>query len=94
MAIVGHFFKPKYHRVEARFDSTMRHALPLDRLRETRAFLDIRLRALKGQNGIRAEEYWQYDIIYVTWDFDKIAIDLRIVFDAACQGATVLFEPW
>ncbi len=91
--IADQFLGRNYEAVEARFDSTMKRGFPLDKLREARESLDIRLGAFKGQRGIRAEKYQQYDIVYITWEFERMTIDLRIVFDPPGEVAGLLFQP-
>jgi dienelactone hydrolase len=91
--IADRFLGRDYAAVEASFDSTMKRALPLEKLKEARESLDTRLGAFKGQRGIRSEKYQQYDVVYVTWEFEKMTIDLRIVFDPSGKVAGLFFQP-
>ena len=92
-AIADHFLKREYEAVEARFDATMKSAFPLDKMKEARESLEARLGAFKGQLGTRAEKYQQYDIVYVTWEFEQMTIDFRMAFNASGEIAGLLFQP-
>jgi len=91
--IAAQFLNREYEAVEARFDSTMKEMLPLDKLKEARESLDERLGAFKTQHGVRAEKYQQYDVVFVTWEFERMTVDLRLVFDPAGRIAGLLFQP-
>jgi hypothetical protein len=82
-----------YAAVVAKFDATMKRVFPADKAQEARESLEPQLGAFQRQVGIRAEKYEQYDIVYVTWEFEKATIDLKIVFDQAGQVAGLFFQP-
>jgi len=91
--IADQFLKGDYAALEARFDATMKSAFPQDKFAEARESLEARLGAFKQQLGTRAEKYQQYDIVYVTWEFEQMTIDFKIVFDASGKIAGLLFQP-
>ena len=87
------FLHKEYNAFMEKFDATMKSALPLDKLKEARESLDTRLGAFKKQVGSRAEKYQQYDIVYVTWEFEKMTIDFKLVFNQSGQVAGMFFQP-
>ena len=91
------FLNRDYAAVVAQFDATMKSVFPIDKVKEARESLEPQLGAFKRTAGTRAEKVEQngivYDIVYVTWEFEKAAIDLRIVFDQSGQVAGLFFQP-
>jgi dienelactone hydrolase len=87
------FLNRDYAAVVAQFDATMKSVFPIDKVKEARESLEPQLGAFKGTVGTHAEKYEQYDIVYVTWEFEKATIDLKIVFDQSGQVAGLFFQP-
>ncbi len=96
-AFADQFLNKDYAAVVAQFDATMKSVFPLDKVKEARESLEPQMGAFRRQVGIRGEQIEQnnvvYDIVYVTWEFEKQAIDLRIVYDQAGQVAGLFFQP-
>jgi len=91
--VADQFLKGDYAAVEEGFDAAMKAALPVDKLKEVRASLEVQAGAFKRQLGTRAEKYQQYDIVYVTCEFDKATLDVKLVFDPPGQVAGLFFQP-
>lgn len=96
-AFADQFLTKDYAAVVAQFDATMKSVFPLDKVKEARESLEPQMGAFRRQVGIRGEQVEQnkvvYDIVYVTWEFEKQTIDLRIVYDQAGQVAGLFFQP-
>ena len=87
------FLHKEYATFMEKFDATMKGALPLDKLQEARESLNQRLGAFKQQISIRGEKYQQYDIVYVTWQFESMTIDFKLVLNPSGQIAGMFFVP-
>jgi hypothetical protein len=92
-AFADQFLNRDYAAVVAQFDATMKNVFPIDKVKEARESLESQLGTFKRTVGTRAEKYKQYDIVYVTWEFEKATIDLQIVFDQSGQVAGLFFRP-
>ncbi|MBM4430541.1 MAG: alpha/beta fold hydrolase [Chloroflexi bacterium] len=91
------FLNRDYTGVVDRFDATMKSVLPLEKVKQTRESLEPQLGAFERITGSRAEKYAQagtmYDIVYVTCEFEKATVDMRIVYDPSGQVAGLFFQP-
>ncbi len=96
-AFADQFLNRDYAAVVAQFDATMKSVFPIDKVQEARESLEPQMGAFRQQVGIRGERIEQnkvvYDIVYVTWEFEKQTIDLKIVYDQAGQVAGLFFQP-
>jgi dienelactone hydrolase len=75
------------------FDGTMRGALPPAKLQDTWKSLKAQVGLFKRQVGFRIERVQQYDIAFVTCEFEKATLDVKVVFDSARQIAGLFFVP-
>jgi len=91
--VADQFVAGDYASVEERFDSTMRAVLPVGRLTQVRESLTPGVGAFRERMGTRAERYGQYDVVYVTLRFEKMTIDLKLVFDLRGQVAGLFLQP-
>ncbi len=64
------------------FDDAVDKALPEDKLRATWLATQKQFGAFKTQGAIRTERKDSYDIVTVACEFEKSAVDMRLVFDA------------
>ncbi len=96
-AFADQFLKGDYAAVVEKFDATMKSVFPLDKVKEARESLEPQLGAFEQTAGTHAVTYEQsgvvYDIVYVTWQFEKAAIDLKIVYDPSGKVAGLFFQP-
>jgi hypothetical protein len=74
-------------------DATMKSALPPAKLQELRDTLNAQVGAFQRQTGTRTEKTGAYDVVYVTCEFEKMVLDVKVVFDAAGQVAGLFFAP-
>jgi hypothetical protein len=75
------------------YDATMKTALPEDKLGEAWASLIKQAGALKRQTGTRTEESGGYTVVFVTCEFEKTSLDIKVVFNQAKQIAGLFFVP-
>ena len=77
----------------ARFDATMKTALPTPKLRETWKALQAQAGPFQKQLGAIATKVTGYDVALVTCQFERTALDTKVVFDTKGQVAGLFFLP-
>jgi dienelactone hydrolase len=77
----------------ARFDATMKTALPEPKLRETWQTLQAQAGPFQKQLGARATKVAGNDVVLVTCQFERMALDTKVVFDVKGQVAGLFFVP-
>ena len=77
----------------ARFDATMKTALPEPKLRETWQALQAQAGPFQKQHGARATKVGGYDVVLVTCQFERTALDTKVVFDAKGRVTGLFFVP-
>ena len=82
-----------FPRAVASFDSVMKDAMPSDRLREAWKGLVAESGAFKRRTAARMEKVQQYDVVFVTCEFEKRILDIKVVFDSAGQISGLWFVP-
>lgn len=92
-AFVDGLARKDFSVAETRFDETMHTALPAAKLEETWNGLIQQAGTLKEQLGSRTEERGGYTIVIVNCQFQKAAVDIRVVFDQAHKIAGLFFAP-
>lgn len=75
------------------FDPAMKSALPQDKLQITWSVLNDQVGGYKRQIGTRTETVEQYDVVYVTCEFERASINIKIVFNKTGQIAGLFFLP-
>jgi hypothetical protein len=75
------------------FDATMTQAMPAPALKQTWEALVSQCGAFQKRAGFRTEKFQQYDITYVTCQFEKTALDAKVVFNAAGKISGLFFVP-
>lgn len=77
----------------ARFDDTMKAALPEDKLEELWGQLLAQVGEYQEQVGVRSESQEGYQIVILTTRFAKALLDVRVVFDSQGRIAGLFFAP-
>ena len=75
------------------FDATMRGALPPAKLQDAWESLNIYVGSFKRQISVRTEKFQQYDIAFVTCEFERATLDAKVVFDSTRQISGLFFVP-
>ena len=91
--IVERLIQEDFSNVVKNFDSTMNAALPVEKLRNIWKTLKAQVGPAQKQVGARTEKSGQYDIVFVTYQFEKIVLDIKIVFNGTKQIAGLFFAP-
>jgi alpha-beta hydrolase superfamily lysophospholipase len=76
-----------------RFDATMKRALPADKLRQTWETLQSQAGRFQKQLRSRTEKYGAYQIVFLTCQFEKTPLDVKVVFNTQGQVAGLFFVP-
>lgn len=63
------------------FDATMQAALPAEKLGQSWAQVTAQIGAFKSRTGSREAQEAGYQMVYVTCQFEKTTMDIKVVFD-------------
>jgi hypothetical protein len=77
----------------AQFDTTMKSAMPEQRLREVWRTLQQQAGSFQKQIGTRVEEVQGYKVVFVTCQFKQAVLDMKVVFDSKKQVAGLFYVP-
>jgi len=75
------------------FDSVMEKVMPSEKLQEVWKSLIAQTGPFRRQVGFRTEQVRQFDIVFVTCQFDKLALDVKVVFNGEGQITGLWFVP-
>jgi hypothetical protein len=67
------------------FDEVMKKASPADKMEATWKKVQMQVGPFQKQLSTRQEKKGKYDIVYVTCKFEKMELDIRVVFTADGQ---------
>lgn len=85
--------KGEFASVVKTFAPNVKQALPADKLKEAWEAAVAQVGAFKQQTGARIEPGPRVNTVVVTCEFEKISLDIRIVFNAAGQVARLNIAP-
>lgn len=77
----------------ARFDETMKAAMPEDKLKETLKTLFMQVGSFKSQVSFRHKKSGDYDIFTATCQFEMAALDVDMVFNPQQKISGLFFKP-
>jgi len=80
-------------QAETCFDSTVKGLMPADKLQVIWKELLVETGPFKKEAGIRKDKKSEYDIIYVTCEFEKTSLDIQIVFNNKKEISGLWFLP-
>lgn len=92
-AFVDQLAQGDFSAAFARFDGTMKLAMPEAKLKETWGQLLTQVGAFQKQLGVRTADSQGYRIVFVTCQFDKSPLDIQVVFNNASQISGLFFKP-
>jgi uncharacterized protein len=92
-ALVDALAKGDYSAAGKNFDAVMEKALPTDKRKDLWEKLVKQVGAFQKRTETRVEKAGKYDVVYVTCQFDKMALDVRVVFNADKQVTGLFFSP-
>jgi len=85
--------KKDFAAAEALFDDTMKAAMPQVKLEETWNAVLSQVGAFKQQLKTRTEKRAAYVMVFVTCDFERMKLDVRVVLDQSKHVAGLFFGP-
>ncbi len=91
-AFVDQLAKGDFAAATGRFDSTMLKAMPEATLKATWQQVLAQVGAFKQETGTHTEVVQGYRAVYVTCQFEKAALDARVVFNAQNQIIGLQFQ--
>lgn len=83
--------KGDYEAAVENFDETMIKAAPPEKMKQVWETVISQAGKLKQQKGIRTESLPKYDVVYITCEFEKITLDIKVVFNKKKQIAGQFF---
>ncbi len=90
---VQQVFDEKYEEAATRFDATMTRSLPVSAVKKIHTDLTRQYGKLQKADKTKTQSPGEYEIVYVTLEFEKGDLAARVVFDAKEQIAGLFFVP-
>ncbi len=85
--------KQQFSAVTENFDEAMKNALPHEKLEERWKSTIGQMGPFKQQIGVRTEKQLGYDVVFVTCEFEKGYLDVKVVYNDKKQVAGLFFVP-
>lgn len=85
--------KEDYASAVKSFDNKMKEVMPEDKVQEAWQGLLAQTGPFKKQIGVRQSKEQGYDVVYVTCEFEKSSLDIKLVFDSAKKVSGLWFVP-
>lgn len=82
-----------YGKAVENFDSTMKKALPAEKLQEVWNSIIAQAGPFREQLRARKEKILQYDVMFVTCKFENSVLDAKVVFNQKKQISGLFFVP-
>jgi len=92
-ALAEDFFAGRFAPMAARFDDRMAQAMPEEKVTDLRVRLVSQVGAFQAITGTRTEDTKGYHIVFVTCRFEKMTLDMKVVFDSSNRVAGLSFLP-
>ncbi|MFO7979969.1 MAG: DUF3887 domain-containing protein [Candidatus Aminicenantes bacterium] len=80
-----------YEAAVKNFDETMTKAAPPEKMKQVWETIISQVGELKKQTGVRTESLPKYDVVYITCEFEKWTLDVKVVFNKKKQIAGQFF---
>lgn len=87
------FAKEDYSNAVKSFDNTMKGVMTQDKLKEAWQGLLVQAGSFKRQIGARQTKEQGFDVVYVTCEFEKAKLDIKVVFNSAKEISGLWFVP-
>ncbi|MFW6124104.1 MAG: DUF3887 domain-containing protein [Acidobacteriota bacterium] len=82
-----------YEAAVKNFDETMTKMAPPEKMKQVWESVINQVGKLKQQKEVRTESIPKYDIVYITCEFEKATLDIKVVFNKEKQIAGQFFVP-
>ncbi len=83
----------QFSAVSESFDETMKNELPPEKLEEIWESTIDQMGPFKKQIGLRTEKEADYDIVFITCEFEKGCLDIKVAYNDEKQVTGLLFVP-
>jgi len=83
----------KFEQAAEYFDGNMRAGLPIEKLSQLWNSLYNQMGGFKSQLGVRTAIISEYDVVFITCEFDNGTLDIKVVLNSAGQVAGLFFLP-
>lgn len=93
IAFVHLLEKGRFSSAVEHFDATMKGVMPSNKLQEAWTSLITQAGSFKRQVAVRAASFQQFRIVFVTCEFEKATLDVKVVFDNEGRIAGLFFVP-
>jgi len=93
VAFVKLLIENKFAEAEALYDPAMQKALPAGKLAQIWKQVKTQVGSLKKQGAVRYQRYQQFDIALVECQFEKMSLDVKLVFDSQQRVSGLFFLP-
>ena len=90
-ALVADLLARQFDKVVARFDATMTNVMPASKLGATLDAVLAQAGAFRAIKGTRIQEAQGYRIVFVTCEFEKASLDIRLPYDTKGRVAGMFF---
>ncbi|MCK4250018.1 DUF3887 domain-containing protein [candidate division WOR-3 bacterium] len=87
------FAKEDYSNAVKSFDNTMKGIMTQEKLKEAWQGLLVQAGSFKKQIGVRQTKEQGHDVVYVTCEFEKAKLDIKVVFNSAKEISGLWFVP-
>lgn len=91
--MVNSLAQEHYQQASQYFDSQMLSALPLEKFKETWSAINTQMGAYETIQEITQNQQGEYQVVYVTTQFEKGLVDIKIVFNSTGQVSGLFFVP-
>jgi len=91
--LINNFQKNDYSKIVESFDSTMKSALPSEKLKFVWDDLNGKCGKYQKFSEITTGKYLEYDIVYVLCHFQNVNLRMKAVFNSKNQVAGLFFIP-
>jgi uncharacterized protein len=85
--------KQQFAQAVTRYDSAMKAALPEDKLQGTWEAIQKQIGPFQKRLGTKSQRVQGYEVVLVTCEFEKSALDTKVVFDTQGRVAGLFFVP-
>jgi len=85
--------KEDFKTCETYFDTTMKTALPEDKLKEGWKGFITKAGTLKKETGTKKDKAGEYDVVYITCEFEKTPVEVKIAFNNSKEISGLWFLP-
>ena len=92
-AVISGFQKAEYSKIVLLFDETMKNALPEEKLKLVWEDLNVKCGKYQKYSEITEGKIQTYDLTYVLCHFEKMNLQMKLVFNDKNQIAGLFFVP-